>query len=183
MQDEPALAASASTVDHTHVSLARAVSSPRGKNRPVNVQAGQSIRYSLREIVLDVLLLLGPAAAAIHAECFQPAIAGDLVEARTRSQPGSIAIEGLLKAEFNGSGRLLRLLGGSWRSTFAGGGHRGEPYGIDRQLGQKIVKVRRHTLARLHHPVHLQIVESLPLADVAAQAALIGHADLLEHTG
>src|SRR5271169_1131628 len=59
-------------------------------------------------MVLDVLHLLGPA-AVISAECFEAAVAGDLVEAGLGEQKQCTA-RGLLQPEFDQGGRLLRII-------------------------------------------------------------------------
>src|ERR1700733_7245378 len=59
-------------------------------------------------MTLDVLHLLSPA-PVIHAECFNPAVAGDLVKAGLREQKQCAAL-GLLQPEFEERRRLLRVI-------------------------------------------------------------------------
>lgn len=59
-------------------------------------------------MVVDVLHLLCPT-AVIHAECFDAAVAGNLVEAGLREQKQCSA-RGLLQPEFNERGRFFRVI-------------------------------------------------------------------------
>ena len=59
-------------------------------------------------MLLDVLHLFCPT-AVIHAECFEAAVAGDLVETGLRKQEQGAA-RGLLQPEFDERGCLLRVI-------------------------------------------------------------------------
>src|SRR5262249_15874726 len=61
-----------------------------------------------RDIALNILHLLCPA-AVIHAECFEAAVAGDILETGLREQK-QCAARGLLQPEFDERRRLFRVI-------------------------------------------------------------------------